>query len=63
MDEEVSSFIDDSLICSDTSIYNCNIPNITRSYEDAMNDKSLNVKMLKILMEKVLTIFFILTVN
>ena len=44
MDEEVSSFIDDSSFRNDTSIYNCNIPNIRRSYEDAMSDKSLIVE-------------------
>ena len=44
MKDEASSFIDDLSVYNndDFSIYNSNIPNITRSYDDAMNDESSN---------------------
>ena len=41
-DDEVSSVIDDSFIDKDYSIYNFNIPNITRSFDDAMNNDLSN---------------------
>ena len=40
--DEVSSVIDDSFIDKDYSNYNFNIPNITRSFDDAMNNDSPN---------------------
>ena len=41
-DDEVSSVIYDSFIDKDYSICNSNIPNITRSFDDPMNNDSSN---------------------